>query len=1058
MFAEFFIKRPIFAVVCAIVMVLAGALAIPTLPIAQYPMLAPPAVSVTTNYPGASAEVVETSVTIPIEQSVNGVDGVRSISSVSGSDGTSAIYLMFDTSRDIDIAAVDVQNRVSQVLSRLPNEVRQKGVTVEKNTASWVMATALYSENGEYDQKFLSNYANIYLKDAIKRVPGVSKVDVFAERKFAMRVWLRPDQLAFHALAASDVIAALYEQNVQVAAGQLGSQPAVPWAEYQIGLEVHGRLQDAREFENIVLRTTPNGAFVRLKDVARVELGSVGYSSFLRYNGQESSGLGIMKLPSANALDVRNGVVAKMDELKLRFPPGLRWVVSDDTTRAVRSSVREVVKTLIEAIILVVLVIFLFLQSKTSTLIPAITIPVSLIGTFAFVKAFNFSINTLTLFGLTLATGLVVDDAIVVIENVQRFIDEKGLNARQAASAAMREVSGAVVATSMVLIAVFSPAALLPGTSGRIYQQFALTIAFSVALSMFNSLTLTPTLAARWLRKTPTDKAAGFKLFDRLFGALQRTYLRLLQWLIRRRAVSLIAFALAFGAAVALLLSVPVGFFPDEDDGGLRIVAQGPTGMSGNYTRRIVDKIEKIVRSIPEVDNSFELGGWSFSGVGPNRAVSFIALKPWSERKGKEHSVQAIIDRIRGPLAAIEEAIVFPIAPPPVDGIGEMGGLEFQLQDQGGSTVHELERVTKAFVEQAAKSPVLSGVNTSFTADSPYIEINVNRDRAKQLGVKITDLFDTLQVFVGSKYINDFTFENRSYSVYVQGDKEYRADPNSLSTYYVRSSGSSGEGLTPTGLPVATSPSARVGTMITLDNLIETVPKVSATEISHYNLFRAASINASPARGRSTGEAIAEMEQLARTHLPRGYGFEWAGLAKEQVESGARAILIFGLAILAVFLVLAAQYESFALPSIVLLSVPIGIVGALLGQLIRGQVNDVFCQIGLVMLIGLSAKNAILIVEFAHHLRGRGLSIADAALEAARERLRPILMTSFAFILGVFPLVIASGSGALARQSLGTTVFGGMLVSTVANLFFVPSLYVMIESIRERFVKPESGL
>jgi HAE1 family hydrophobic/amphiphilic exporter-1 len=1046
MFVDFFIRRPIFAAVCSILIVLAGAICIPALPIAQYPQIALPQVSVNAFYTGANAEVVESAVTIPLEQAINGVEGMKYISSVSGNDGSSSITITFDPSRNLDVAAVDVQNRVSTAQARLPNEVKQTGVTVTKNSSSFVLAMALFSEHGEYDQKFISNYADVYIKDAVKRVPGIADVLIFGERKFAMRIWVNPERLAQRGLTAIDVVNALQEQNLQVPAGQIGQQPAPRSKDFQISLQVQGRLAEPAEFENIVLKANPDGTLVRLRDVGRAELGAEDYSTVLRFNGRTAVGLGILQLPSANALDVRNNVLKTIHQLAKRFPPGLQWRDAFDTTEAVSASVKDVVVTLFEAILLVVIVIFVFLQTGTSTLIPSITIPVSLVGTFAFVKAFGFSINTLTLFGLTLATGLVVDDAIVVIENIQRHLDEEGATLREAASAAMKEVSGAVIATSLVLMAVFAPVAFLPGTTGRIYQQFSLTIAFSVGLSLFNSLTLTPALSARLLRKTPATRNFFFRGFDAGLGAVRNAYTAVLRWQLRWRTFTVLAYAGALAGAVFLFTRVPIGFLPEEDQGFFIVMAQGPSGTSLGYTERVLDDMEKVLKDVPEVENMFEVGGFSFGGNGPNRAITFIALKSWDKRS---RSVNEIINSLRGPLLSNGSALLFPFSPPALAGVGNFGGFAFEVEDQAGGTIQDLSKATASVVEAAGKSPDLVGVSTFFTADDPQLYLKVNRERAKQLNVPLTDIFQTLQIYTGSEYVNDFTFSNRSYRVYVQADEQFRGNPKALTSFYTRSRGGGVSRLSATGLPMSGAPTASAGSMVSLDTLLHIEPRVSAGEISHYNLFRSTEINGSAAPGKSSGQAVAAMERVADSALTQGFGYEWTGLAKEQIESGNLTILIFGLALALVFLVLAAQYESFSLPFIVLLSVPLGLIGALGGQLIRGQANDVFCQIGLVMLIGLSAKNAILIVEFANQLRERGHSIGDAAIESARERLRPILMTSFAFILGVFPLVIATGSGAESRRSLGTTVFGGMLVSTVMNLFFVPALYALIEGLRE---------
>ncbi len=1057
MFVDFFIRRPIFAVVCSILVVLAGAICIPGLPISQYPQIALPQVVVTSVYTGANSEVVEDSVTIPLEQAINGVEGMKYMTSVSSNDGSSTITVTFDASHSIDIAAVDVQNRVSTAQARLPSEVKQTGVTITKNASNFVLAIAITADKGLYDQQFLSNYADVNLKDALKRVKGVGDVLIFGERKFAMRIWVDPDRLAQRGLSASDVVNALADQNLQVAAGQIGQQPSSDKREFQISLQVEGRLVEASAFEDIILKASPDGAIVRVRDIGRAELGAEDYTTSATFNGQTAVGLGVLQLPTANAIDVRNQVDAIMRKLSARFPPGVHYTIAFDTTLAVTSSLREVVYTLLEAVGLVVLVIFVFLQTGRSTIIPSITIPVSLIGTFAFVKVFGFSINTLTLFGLTLATGLVVDDAIVVIENIQRFIDDKGMSPMDAAREAMKEVSGAVIATSLVLMAVFTPVAFMPGTSGRIYQQFSLTIVFSVGLSLFNSLTLTPALSARLLTKTPTKKNIVFRGFDRGLDFVRRRYLVVLGWWLRQRAVSLVAYAVLLGAFVWLYQAVPSGFLPPEDDGYFILNVQGPGGTSLGHTSRVLAAADAYVHSLPEVQQTFGISGYSFTGNGPNRALVFVVLKNWDQRKHKGQSLPELVEKARGPLLGNPDALVLPFAPPAIQGLGNFGGFQLEIEDRSGGTIQDIAKATNDVMSAARKAPELTGVFTSFTSDDPQIYLKVNRERVKQLNLSLADVFQTLQIYEGSEYVNDFTFANRSYRVYVQADEKFRGNPDSLEAFYVRSQGGVGRGdLSASGLPVESGglpPASTPGAMVSLGNVLRADPRATASLISHYNMFRSTEINGSSALGKSTGEGLHAMQRVADATLPDGMTSEWTGIAREQLESGDSTMLIFGLALVLVFLVLAAQYESFTLPIIVLFSVPLGLAGALLGQMVRHQANDIYCQIGLVMLIGLSSKNAILIVEFAKQQREKGLSVVDAALEAAKERLRPILMTSIAFIVGVFPLVIASGSGAEGRHSLGTTVFCGMIVSTALNLFFVPALYAMVETLRERVVK-----
>ncbi len=1024
MFVDFFIRRPVFASVCCIVVTLAGALVIPTLPIAQYPDLAPPTVSVTAVYVGASSEVVETAVTLPLEQELNGVEGMKYISSTSSNEGISNIVITFEPTRDLDVAAVDVQNRVSRAAARLPAQVNQAGIVVNKASTQLLIAFGLYCPDERYDPKFLSNYADVYLKDALKRVRGVGEVRIFGERKFSMRIWLDPIALAKRRLTTQDVVRALQEQNVQVAAGQVGSPPADSNQKYQIALQAEGRLVEPEEFEQIVLSRGPDGSVVRLSDVARAELGAENYGQLLEFNGRAGVGIGIFQLPTANALDVRDAVMREMDRLAKDFPQGVEFKAGSDTTLAVRASIDEVVKTLSEAIALVILVIFLFLHGWRSVLITALTLPVSLIGTFAFVRLFGFSINTLTLFGLTLATGLVVDDAIVVIENIERIMVQRKLPAAQATSEGMREVAGAVVAISIVLIAVFVPVALFPGTTGSIYRQFALTIAASVGLSTFCALTLTPALSALVLKHDHGEKWIVFRQIDRALDWTRRRYAAALRRILRRPLAILGAFLVCVLATVLLLRSVPTGFIPDEDQGYVIISVQAPEGTSLVQTKKVLDEVYGVVRELPEVNVVFMVGGFTFSGTGPNLATVFALLHPWEERTKPEQSVASVVERLRGPLGRIGSARVVPFQPPAIRGVGTVGGFQLVVEDtSAGRTLGDLSRATYELVARANQDPRLRGIFTGFTSDTPILDIQVDRQKAKALGISLEQVFGTLQVLLGSQYVNDFNYANRTYRVYVQAEQRYRDSPSDIGGFYVKSES---------------------GDMIPLEALVKITPKTSAQIVRRYNLFRSAEINGQGAPGVSSGQALAAMDEIAAETLPQGMSYEWTGISLEQKESGSQTLLIFALGLIFVFLVLSAQYESFKLPFVVILSVPLAIMGALTLQALRGFANDVFCQVGLVMLVGLASKNAILIVEFAEQLREQGRSPVDAVIEAAGVRLRPILMTSIAFLLGVVPLMVASGAGAAARNSLGTTVFGGMLVSTFVNAIFIPGLYVLI--------------
>jgi HAE1 family hydrophobic/amphiphilic exporter-1 len=911
-------------------------------------------------------------------------------------------------------------------MGRLPTEVRNLGVTVTKATAGFMGGLGFFSRDNRYSSGFISNYLDTNVRDALKRVPGVGNVLIFGERKYAMRIWLDPARLAARGATAGDVVGALREQNLQVSAGALGDAPADLNQAYNLSVRVRGRLSEPAQFENVVVKAGDGAALVRIRDVGRVELGAETYASNLRFMGLEASGMGVQLLPNANALEVFEGVMAEMARLEKSFPPGLEWRLAFDNVGVVRESIKEVLVTLAEAIALVLLVMFLFLQNWRSTLIPAITIPVSLVGTFAFVKMFGFSINTLTLFGIVLATGIVVDDAIVVIENIERHMRESGKRAHVAAIDAMREVLGAVVVIGLVLVAVFVPVAFFPGTTGRLYQQFSLTIAFAVVLSVFNAVTFTPALSAVLLDKESRAHGRFFGGVNRVIEGGTAFYVRALKGALARRPLLLGLFALGLVATVWLVRTVPSAFVPEEDEGYFLAVIQAPPGASLAYTTRLAEQAEGILFQDPDILAAFSVTGFSFSGAAPNSGMIFTRLKPYDERPGREHSLAAVLQRLRGQLMGITGGLVIPFAPPGIQGLSVFGGFQYELLDQTGGEISRLAEATGSLVGAASKSGDVVGLFTSFRANEPQLVVDIDRDRARSLGLPLHEVTDALAVFLGSAYVNDFDFANRAYRVYVQADQQYRADPDSLRQLYARSS---------------------TGAMVPLDTVVRASETAAPQVINHFNLFRSAEINGVPRPGTSSGQALEAMERISRQTLPSGFDFAWAGQSLEEKKSGAQAFFIFALSLVVVYLVLAAQYESWVLPFIILLGVPIAVVGGLGAQYLRGLANDVFCQVGLVLLIGLAAKNSILIVEFAEQLRERGLSIADAAVEASRIRLRPILMTSFAFILGVLPLAFASGAGAGARNSVGTSVAGGMLASTLLSVIFIPVLYVVIRSL-----------
>ncbi len=1035
---NYFIKRPVFATVCAIIILLIGAVSIPTLPIAQYPDISPTQINVTASYIGADAETVEKAVTTVLEREINGVEGMRYISSNSSNNGVSNIVVTFDSSRDKDIAAVDVQNRVTLAEPQLPEEVRQTGVVVSKQNSNILLAMSLFSEDGTFDNVFLSNYADLYIVDALRRVPGVGDVVIFGERTYAMRLWLDPQRLASRDLTADDVVDALREQNIQVGAGQIGQSPSPEDQTFQIDLRAISRLQEVSEFEELVIQTGENGALVKLKDVGRAELGAESYSTFLRFSGNESVGLGIFQLPGSNALQVAQGVKDVMAGLADEFPQGMEYGIGFDTTEFVEQSLSRVVWTLIQAVALVVLVIYLFLQDWRTTLIPAITIPVALIGTFAIVKIFGFSINSLTLFGLTLATGMVVDDAIVVVEDISSKIQDRNMPPKRAAIESMRELTGAVIATSLVLMAVFIPVAFFPGTTGALYRQFALTIAFAIALSTFNALTLTPTLAGLLLRQNTGSHGWLDKIFipfNRFLDSLRNQYGDTLQILNRFKIFVLAAFVASLVLTGWLYNSVPSAFLPDEDQGYFITLIQGPEGSSLNQTSKVMSQVEDIILAQDGVRATFAVGGFGFSGNTANNGVVFTTLVPWEERPPGVTAF-SLIGQLFGQFSGITEARVFPVNPPSIQGLSSFSGFQFQLQDRRGTLgIDSLVQTMFGLLGAANQNPNLQAVFSTYAANSPLIEIDVNRDKVKALDVDIDDVFGTLQTYLGSRYVNDFTLQGRTYRVYVQADQQYRSSPDDINKLYVRSNND---------------------TMIPMGNLVSLSETTGAQTINHYNLFRSIEINGAAAPGVSSGVAIESMEEVASQVLPASLGYEWTGSALEEIEGGSQAPIIFGLGIIFVFLVLAAQYESYVDPVIILFAVPLAVFGALLAQSMRGLPNDVYCQIGLVMLIGLASKNSILIVEFANQLRDQGLSITKAAMEAAQSRMRPILMTAISTLSSIFPLVIATGAGAGSRQSLGTAVFGGMFVATFLSLFVVPILYIVVKNLSGSFGSPKN--
>ena len=1027
-FVEFFVGRPIFAAVVAILITLIGAIAFPQLRVSQYPPIAPPTVQVSATYNGASADVVERTITLPIEEQVNGTEGMLYMSSTSANDGSMSMTVTFQLGRDPDLAAVNVNNRVSVAEPRLPEDVRRFGVTVRKQAPDLLLVANLISPDGSRDATFLSNYALINMADSLKRVPGVSDVNTFGERRYAMRIWLDPERLGKLGLSASDVIAAVREQNVQIAAGRAGSPPS-QGVQLELPLRTQGRLSTVEEFERIVIRAEPGGSLLHLGDVARVELGAQNYAGFTRVTGQPSTTLGITQLPESNALDVARAVKAELRRLSERFPAGVEQIVRYDPTQFVAESISEVLRTLFTAIAIVFAVVFVFLEDWRATLIPAVTIPVSLIGTLAVLYAIGFGINFITLFALVLAIGLVVDDAIVVVENVARLMST-GLPRREAVLRSMGEVTSAIVAATLVLAAVFTPVALLPGATGVMLRHFGVAVTCAVLISLLNALTLSPALCALVMRPEREHKSAFFRAFDRGFSAVVARYDRGVRALLPRRGVVVGALVLLFAVTVWLFRLVPTGFIPDEDQGYFITSFQLPDGASIERTDAVAHEVEKILMETPGVSGFNLFGGFDvLTGTSPpNFGTVFVSLDPWSERIAKGQGIDAVFQHIRPLLGAIPGARVVALNPTPVRGLSRVGGFEFQLQDRGGGTVEELAAAAQRIIEEAGKTQVLRNLFTAFRPNAPQIRVDVDRVKAKTLGVRVDSIFETLQTFMGGTYINDFDRFGRLFRVYAQAEGDLRKSPEDVKRLWVRS---------------------ERGEMIPLSTLLSLERISGPRDIPHYNVYRAAKIQGEAAPGYSSGQALDKMEEIARDVLPASMSFEWTGTAYQERQAGNQTRVILALSLVVVFLFLAAQYESWSLPFAILLVVPLAFVGALAGQAIAGHANDVYCQIGLVTLIGLASKNSILIVEFAKRRHAEGLSLVDAAREAAEIRLRPVVMTAFAFILGVLPLVVARGAGAAARRSLGTTVFGGMLVATLLSLVLVPALFVIVQGAAE---------
>jgi hydrophobic/amphiphilic exporter-1 (mainly G- bacteria), HAE1 family len=1034
---NFFIERPVFASAIAIIMVLAGLIAYVNLPVDRFPEITPPQVLVKSTYTGASSQVVADTVSTPLEAQINGAQGMAYISSVSANDGTSTITVTFNVGYDVNIAAVDVQNRVSQATPMLPPIVNQTGVTIQKQNPNFIMAVNVYSPDNSLDPVTLSNYAYLQLINPLKRLPGVSDVTIFGERRYSMRIWLDPNKLAKLGMTATDVQQAIAEQNVQVAAGKFGEEPAPPGTVFQYQINAQGQLADPQQFGNIVLRAgTASDAAVYLRDVARTDLGALQYTSDAAIDTHPAAILAVFQLPDANALDVDKRVRGTMAELGTRFPKGMAWSVSYDTTMFVSASMNEVMKTLGIALVLVLAVVYIFLQSWRTTLIPMVAIPVSLIATLAVMYLLGFSINTVSMLGIVLAIGLVVDDAIVVVENVQRQL-ESGVPPGMAAKIAMKEVTGPIIATSAVLGAVFVPIAFLPGITGRLYNQFALTIAISVAFSAFNSLSLSPALCAVLLRHERVPRFPLFRGFNFVFEWVRHKYAGSIRTLVRYRWPAIGLFAGALAVTYGLYEALPSTFVPLEDTGYFYVITQLPNGASLQRTEAVANQVRDILSHTPGVDSVMSVTGLNFvtRANASNSAAQFAILKPWDQR-GPDESLANIIANVQPKLSNLTDGVTLALNPPAISGIGTFGGFDFELEDRTGRGSAALYDAVQTLLAQARKQKEIDGntLITSFDDSTPQYNFDLDRTKAKLLGVNLSDVFNTMQIYLGSLYVNNVTLFGRTFQVLLEADPQSRGNKSDLSQLYVRNSS---------------------GGMVPLDALGKLVPIVGTEVVPHYNLYGSAEVTGTAAQGFSSSEAVAAMERAART-LPSDFGFEWTGITYQELQAGSVAGLVFGLALIFVFLFLAAQYESWTIPFTIILAVPLALLGALTLLWLRHMEVDIYSQIGFVLLIGLSAKNAILIVEFAKRRREAGEDIVHAAKEAARLRLRPILMTAFAFIFGAIPLMIATGAGAASRQSIGTTVVGGMMAATLLSLGFVPIFYVLIERMRER-VLPRAG-
>lgn len=1029
MISKTFISRPKFALVISIVITIAGLISMALLPVNMYPQITPPQVQISANYPGASAQIVEESVIRPIEEQVNGVEDMMYIESTSSNNGTANITVYFKVGTDTDIAQVNVQNRVALAEAGLPEEVKRQGVSVKKKSSSMLLGINLYSNQENIDAIFLSNYATNYLTEPLGRINGVASAEVMGEQTYSMRLWLRPDRMASLGLTVSEVQAALQEQNTIVAAGKLGAAPSAPSQQFEYSIQAKGRLKTPEEFGQTIIRSSKDGNFVRLNDIARIELGAASYSTTAKLNQQDTAFIVIYQLTEANATQVAADVKARMAELAKQLPDGVEYSIPYDTTEFINRSIDEVVVTLVQAVGLVILVVFLFLQNWRATLIPTVAIPVSLVGTFAFMMMMDYSINLITLFGLVLAIGIVVDDAIIVIENVERILKEEKLPIKEAVTKAMEQVSGPIVATTLVLLAVFVPVGFMPGITGELYKQFSVTISFAVLISSLNALTLSPALCALLLSEKAMKPIKWLAPFENIITRSTNGYSKVINFILKRTARMALFAVVIFAAAGWLVKTVPTGFVPAEDQGFLFVDVQLPDAAASGRTQDVMHKLGEIVRNEPAATDFIAVSGFSLlGGAGSNNALGIVVLKDWEERTSPELGLRAVLTRLMGQFWAMPDAQIMAFNPPSIPGLGTSAGFEFRLQDSEGREPAELAQVLNGLIYEANQRPELSNVYSTFRANVPQYFLEIDRNKAKAQGVALSDIFLTLQAQLGSLYINDFNQFSRTYRVIMQAESRFRQNPADLQYYYVRND---------------------EGAMVPLTTLAKLEPILGPTSLTHFNLYRSASISGQPAAGYASGDAIKAMQELAE-QLPTGYVYEWAGQSKQEIEAGNMAPILFGLAVVFVYLFLVAQYESWTIPFSVIAAVPLALFGAMLALYVIGMENNIYAQVGLVLLIGLSTKTAILIVEFAMEERAAGKGIFEAALNAARLRFRAVLMTALSFVLGVLPLVFASGAGAGSRISLGITVLFGMLAATIFGTLLVPLFYTLVQSMREK--------